>query len=174
MQAKQYAMANTMVPPDLRSMHSRSLIVEVANAIGRKLGEYVSMTSIPLEELSPIIAEAALNAVGSVDFPKLVAQERTNSRGESRMDINHEELEAAVRTNIDEDGKLFYPPFVRVVFSAYLAKCDEVRELRDALEFYAKDHQNPNEGPWGVNSRDFGQCARKALERDRHSTPTEE
>ena len=36
--------------------------------------------------------------------------------------------------------------------------------LKEALDFYAKEHQRPNDGPWGVNSTDFGAIARKALE----------
>ena len=39
----------------------------------------------------------------------------------------------------------------------------EIARLRDALEFYAKDHVWPNEGPWGAGSDDFGLVARAAL-----------
>lgn len=40
----------------------------------------------------------------------------------------------------------------------------QVAALRKALHFYADFYENPNEGPWGVNSEDFGKVARKALE----------
>jgi len=32
------------------------------------------------------------------------------------------------------------------------------------LRFYADNHGNPNDGPWGVNSDDFGFIARQALQ----------
>ena len=35
--------------------------------------------------------------------------------------------------------------------------------LRKALSYYSDEHENPNTGPWGVNSTDFGKVARKAL-----------
>ena len=38
-----------------------------------------------------------------------------------------------------------------------------IATLEKALEFYAKQHRNPNEGPWGINSSDFGNVARAAL-----------
>ena len=39
--------------------------------------------------------------------------------------------------------------------------------LIEALRFYADNQGNnePNEGPWGVNSTDFGQVARAALKK---------
>ena len=40
---------------------------------------------------------------------------------------------------------------------------DEVERLREALRYYADEHKNPNEGPWGANSDDFGDRARAAL-----------
>lgn len=38
--------------------------------------------------------------------------------------------------------------------------------LRAALRYYADFHGNPNEGPWGVSSDDFGNVARSALAAD--------
>ena len=35
--------------------------------------------------------------------------------------------------------------------------------LTGSLRFYADFHENPNDGPWGVNSQDFGKEARAAL-----------
>jgi len=38
-----------------------------------------------------------------------------------------------------------------------------IEELEAALHYYADDHKNPNEGPWGNRSDDFGDVARAAL-----------
>ena len=38
-----------------------------------------------------------------------------------------------------------------------------LEEARGVLHFYADFHENPNEGPWGVNSQDFGEAARAFL-----------
>lgn len=40
----------------------------------------------------------------------------------------------------------------------------EVARLRFHLNYYAKEHTDPNDGPWGAHSDDFGKTARKALE----------
>ena len=41
---------------------------------------------------------------------------------------------------------------------------DEIERLREALRYYAENHYpNVNDGPWGVNSTDFGDVARAAL-----------
>ena len=39
----------------------------------------------------------------------------------------------------------------------------QVERLTRALRFYADFHENPNDGPWGINSQDFGKEARAAL-----------
>ena len=52
------------------------------------------------------------------------------------------------------------------------ARDAEIAWLREALAFYAKDHKRPNEGPWGVNSRDFGDIARAALKAS-HDDPSD-
>lgn len=39
----------------------------------------------------------------------------------------------------------------------------EAGRLRAALRYYAGLHENPNDGPWGVNSKDFGTVAIEAL-----------
>jgi len=39
----------------------------------------------------------------------------------------------------------------------------QVERLTGALRFYADFHENPNDGPWGINSQDFGKEARAAL-----------
>ena len=46
-----------------------------------------------------------------------------------------------------------------------LALLSANREMRKALEFYADEpaREFPNDGPWGVNSDDFGRVARSAL-----------
>ena len=33
----------------------------------------------------------------------------------------------------------------------------------EGLEFYAKWHEQPSDGPWGADSRDFGDVARKTI-----------
>ena len=48
--------------------------------------------------------------------------------------------------------------------AAVLSLLDEVERLREALRFYSGHHAIPNDGPWGVDSRDFGAVARAALE----------
>ena len=40
----------------------------------------------------------------------------------------------------------------------------ENERLRAALHYYADFHENPNDGPWGMQSDDFGNVARAALE----------
>ena len=41
---------------------------------------------------------------------------------------------------------------------------DEIERLREDLRYYAKNHYpDPNAGPWGANSNDFGDVARAAL-----------
>lgn len=40
---------------------------------------------------------------------------------------------------------------------------EENKRLREALHFYADNHQNPNDGPWGAASDDYGDTARAAL-----------
>ena len=43
------------------------------------------------------------------------------------------------------------------------AEAERVRVV-EALHFYADFYENPNDGPWGFNSEDFGKVARKALD----------
>lgn len=47
---------------------------------------------------------------------------------------------------------------------AHAMRLPEVAAMVEALHFYADFYENPNEGPWGVNSDDFGKVARTALE----------
>lgn len=43
---------------------------------------------------------------------------------------------------------------------------DAVRDVVEALRFYADENNpRPNEGPWGINSDDYGERARNALAR---------
>lgn len=42
-------------------------------------------------------------------------------------------------------------------------QCPEVMALVDALHYYADFHENPNDGPWGLASDDYGKVAREAL-----------
>ena len=43
---------------------------------------------------------------------------------------------------------------------------EEIERLREALKFYAKNHFPASEGPWGIDSDDFGEVARAALKGD--------
>lgn len=45
---------------------------------------------------------------------------------------------------------------------------DENERLREALRFYANCLGDPNEGPWGVKSTDFGRRAMEALKEPGH------
>ena len=46
----------------------------------------------------------------------------------------------------------------------------EIERLREALRFYADEYEFPfpSDGPWGVNSDDFGKIARAALTGEGH------
>jgi len=46
---------------------------------------------------------------------------------------------------------------------AILQALRDGEKMRAALRFYADRHEVPSEGPWGVNSTDFGNVARQAL-----------
>jgi hypothetical protein len=42
---------------------------------------------------------------------------------------------------------------------------ERIEQLEAALEYYAKNHYpNVDDGPWGINSNDWGDVARAALE----------
>lgn len=40
---------------------------------------------------------------------------------------------------------------------------DERNRLWKALRYYADFHEDPNDGPWGIHSDDYGAVARAAL-----------
>ena len=48
-----------------------------------------------------------------------------------------------------------------------LERAETVERERDrlwkALRYYAEFHEDPNDGPWGIHSDDFGAIARAAL-----------
>jgi Lar family restriction alleviation protein len=48
---------------------------------------------------------------------------------------------------------------------------DKLVKAVEALTFYADFHENPNDGPWGVSSQDFGKHARATLAEIESSTP---
>jgi hypothetical protein len=52
---------------------------------------------------------------------------------------------------------------LRTILSALSASEARLRVAVEALGFYADEHEFPSDGPWGVNSDDFGQRARAAL-----------
>jgi hypothetical protein len=52
-----------------------------------------------------------------------------------------------------------------------LAECEaRLGKAVEALTFYADFHENPNDGPWGVSSQDFGKHARTTLTEIESST----
>jgi hypothetical protein len=44
----------------------------------------------------------------------------------------------------------------------------DYQERGRALHFYADEHEYPSDGPWGVNSDDFGKVARATLKGKSH------
>ncbi|GAA0730048.1 hypothetical protein [Sphingomonas japonica] len=48
---------------------------------------------------------------------------------------------------------------------AMVSAADAIQIMREALDFYSANHEWPNEGPWGVDSTDFGNVARAALDK---------
>ncbi len=57
--------------------------------------------------------------------------------------------------------------FINEIPAREYVRADLVEPLVEALRFYSGVHErglsNPNAGPWGVNSTDFGERARAAL-----------
>ena len=51
----------------------------------------------------------------------------------------------------------------RLTIEQRLTIADALDAAEKALEFYAKDHEWPDDGPWGINSNDYGDVARDAL-----------
>jgi len=55
-------------------------------------------------------------------------------------------------------------PPTHAALLAHAMRLPEVEAMVKALHFYADFHENPSDGPWGINSDDFGKVARTALE----------
>ena len=79
-------------------------------------------------------------------------------------------LRKAVRDGMEGAGSLPAKDSVKVVPRDWHKMCDAIteaadrlRQYREALEYYAKWHPQPSEGPWGADSTDFGEIARIAL-----------
>lgn len=72
------------------------------------------------------------------------------------------ELEDAVRRTAESLTQDNFHTASAVVFKA----ADTLQRYRKALEWYGGEQPWPNEGPWGVDSTDFGNLARKALSND--------
>lgn len=47
--------------------------------------------------------------------------------------------------------------------AAYIEAVAKLDQAVEALVYYAKDHDVPDEGPWGIGSDDFGNTALAAL-----------
>jgi hypothetical protein len=76
---------------------------------------------------------------------------------------NPDELERAVE-RLEGDLTACGKSWLVVVHKADLRRTLAAnRKMRAALEWYGGAHQFPSDGPWGVNSDDFGQRARSAL-----------
>jgi predicted RNA-binding protein len=82
-----------------------------------------------------------------------------------------EHLAAVARSMSGDFTRITFPEEVAVktadAIRALLTERAEllatVERMRGALEFYAFEHAFPSDGPWGVNSDDFGEVARAAL-----------
>jgi hypothetical protein len=63
------------------------------------------------------------------------------------------------------DGQVAYvrADILAQTLAANAALVKRLEEARGVLHFYADFHENPNDGPWGVNSQDFGKAARAFL-----------
>ena len=76
--------------------------------------------------------------------------------------------------DLDEDEEIAKPDWLDLPVPPALVRADLVEPLVEALRFYTGIHEpglsNPNEGPWGVNSTDFGERARAALAACRKET----
>ena len=76
---------------------------------------------------------------------------------------NPDELERAVE-RLEGDLTACGKSWLVVVHKADLRRTLAAnRKMRAALEWYGGAHQFPSDGPWGVNSDDFGQHARSSL-----------
>ena len=71
------------------------------------------------------------------------------------------------------DGWFFENPWDHVVYASddpleaadrIEAQAAEIERLREALEYYAQELMT---GPWGIDSLDFGDVARAALEQSK-------
>ena len=77
---------------------------------------------------------------------------------------NGEEVLRANSANDGDSGAAWFEDFPSDDDRAFIVRAVNAHDqLVAALRFYAEEHQNPNEGPWGANSIDFGDIARAAL-----------
>jgi hypothetical protein len=67
-------------------------------------------------------------------------------------------IDLRVAANIMEDTNTF-PTGQGIMRDA----ATRIEQLEEALKFYVANHLIPDEGPWGINSTDFGEVARAAL-----------
>lgn len=87
----------------------------------------------------------------------LTTEEIATLRALFREDAqNFSALEDAAHSSI---ARVFIPRALAQIE----AQAAEIERLREALRFYAGDHENPSEGPWGAKSTDFGARASAAL-----------
>lgn len=77
------------------------------------------------------------------------------------MDLNTYEGALTALPLLEDEG--FESLSAAALRNALIASIERETALREALEYYAKTHSWPNDGPWGVDSRDYGEVARQAL-----------
>jgi hypothetical protein len=75
---------------------------------------------------------------------------------------------------VDHDAMFDYPTstghLITQAADTLERQAAEIERLREALRFYADEYEFPfpSDGPWGVNSDDFGKIARAALTGEGH------
>jgi len=77
-------------------------------------------------------------------------------------EINAWEVGSAWTPKMMAKTSLYYLGPVLTPAEAATLRAENAR-LRAALHFYSDNHAIPNDGPWGVDSNDFGGVARAAL-----------
>ena len=76
------------------------------------------------------------------------------------------EIETMIREDVSVDihfDLCGVEEVAKCIANRFAALEAENARLREALHFYSGNHAIPNDGPWGVNSNDFGRVARAAL-----------
>lgn len=114
-----------------------------------------------------ITIEQALALIGHTDGPWRIRVNKRDGQDECDLSICGDIF---ILAELNGPQYLHQRPNARLIAAApdllelIRSLADENKRLRAALTYYAEGHsQNPNEGPWGMASTDFGQLAREAL-----------